>query len=661
MAEYARNLDDEELVSEKVSEEGQLVVFRLADEEFGVDIGMVKEIVRVPDITPMPRSPEFVAGICNLRGNILPVIDTRIRFSMPPGEKSDHTRLLVIDLDGHYIGLIVDAMREVMRMSHSLVEPPPSVCKGVDSQFLDGVVKMDDGRRLVLMLDLQEVVAIESGPKQASMGAVGVRDDTGLGQAEAVEEEHLVSFNLAGEEYAFNITNVREILKVPEITAVPNVPAYVKGLFTIRNQLLPIIDLRHMLGLAELVSEYQLVVDRAMAEQKRLEEKVINALELGRQMAGLTDPSKTAFGLWLGRYDTSSVDIEQGIKKLEKCREDFVRAAGEAMKNQGAANDGGSIAPLSKNVLDTMTGFKQAIADYHQEDQRVMVVEASGHYVGYLVDSVNEVMRIPRSFIDETPAMAASQRKEVRGVARLDDGGRLVMIMDEKTLVTREAGKVIEQISDRQGASGSEKMTGTSTALSQMNIEEEQLVTFGIAEQEYGVPIMQVQEINRVGDITIVPRAPYFVDGVTNLRGHVIPVIDIRGLFGLTRKEIDDRTRVIIVDIGGNKTGLRVDNVNEVLRLPKSEIEKTPSIITSSGTNNFMVGVCKIEEGRRMITLLDVKKILDDKEAAQLNALNRQQKDTAEADEPETGEPVEETIEEHLVNSGVDAPAYDPA
>ena len=669
MAELARNMDEADHASAVVSKEGQLVVFRLADEEFGVDIGMVKEIVRVPEITPMPRSPEFVAGICNLRGNILPVIDTRLRFTMRPGEKTDHTRLLVVDLDGNYVGLIVDAMREVMRMNYSLVEPPPSFCKGVDSQFLDGVVKMDNGRRLVLMLNMREVVAFEGRSGQAAQGTVGsmvAREGAGSIQAESVEEEHLVSFNLAGEEYAFNIAKVREILKVPEITAVPNVPEYVKGLFTIRNQLLPIIDLRRMLGLSGLVNEYHQIVDRALEEQKRLTEKVINAKDLGKQAGNLIDPAKTSFGLWLNRYDTSSVEIEQDIKKLEKYREDFHRAAIEFVQSRdtgqetASGQESESIGPLSKNLQDMLAGFKQVVAEHHMEDQRVMVVESSGLYAGYLVDSVNEVMRIQRSFIDDTPAMAASKGKEIKGVARLDDGKRLVMIMDEQTLVTSEAGQAIKRISDQKGGLGSEKMTAKSVTLGQANTEEEQLVTFGIAEQEYGVPIMQVQEINRISDITTVPRAPYFVDGVTNLRGHVIPVIDIRRLFGLKSKEFDDRTRVIIVDIAGSKTGLRVDHVNEVLRLPKNEIEKTPSIITASGTNKFMVGVCKIEEGRRIITLLDVKQILDEKEMAQLNIVNSQQPDADDGEERDEERPREtETFEPEEIEA--DEPGNAPA
>jgi len=124
------NIQDTIMDTVLKSDEGQVVVFRLAEEEFGVDINNVKEIVRLPDITPIPRSPEYVAGICNLRGNVLPVIDTRNRFSMETEATTDHTRLLVVESGGVQTSLIVDSVREVMRMHDAHKEPPPPCLPG---------------------------------------------------------------------------------------------------------------------------------------------------------------------------------------------------------------------------------------------------------------------------------------------------------------------------------------------------------------------------------------------------------------------------------------------------------------------------------------------------------------------------------------------------
>jgi purine-binding chemotaxis protein CheW len=238
------------------------------------------------------------------------------------------------------------------------------------------------------------------------------------------------------------------------------------------------------------------------------------------------------------------------------------------------------------------------------------------------------VLRIPKSVINETPAMATSDRKELKAVAKLDDGKRLIMIMDESSLVSGETTAMLSQI-QKQGEKNKHAAADSSRSLAQESIDEEQLVTFSIGKEEYGIRIMQVQEINRLADVTHVPRAPYFIDGMTNLRGNVIPVINIRRLFNLEEREADDRTRVIIVDIDGNKTGLRVDAVNEVLRLSRNDIDPAPDIVTENGAGKLMQGICKIENGNRMVVLLDVSEILDKKEMKNLQALNSGHEDAA--------------------------------
>jgi len=608
----------------QAADEGQLVVFRLADEEFGININNVKEIVRLPDITPIPRSPDYVAGICNLRGCVLPVIDTRARFSMDSGEKTDHTRLLVVEANGQSTGLIVDDMREVMRVNESLLEPPPSVCRGVEREFLSGVLKMNSGDRLILTLNLEEVIAVEADSGKGNGAEKGAEAATARRNEETIEEEQLVSFKIADEEYAFKISKVREILKVKEVTEVPNVPDYVKGLFTIRNQLMPVLDLRGLLGISSLVAERQAIIDRGVEEHQAWMENVRNALKSGMHSA-VSDFRKAAFGKWLEAYNTSSIEIEAALKRLKRVRADFSDAATRAFEARAASRkenqvDLEEIESHSRVMLDVLGEFRNAIEVHTSEDQRIMVVDADDMSIGYLVDGVDEVIRIPKSIIDETPLLASSERRELRGVAKLDEGERLIMIMDETALVGRETSRVLSKLNSGAGPI-EEDGNMQEESLAQQSMSEEQLVTFTINREEYGIRIMQVQEINRLTEITSVPRAPYFIDGMTNLRGNVIPVINVRELFGLENKEVDDRTRIIIVDIAGNKTGLRVDQVNEVLRLSKHDIENTPSIIRSGKSNRFMDGVCKLDGGKRMVMLLDVEQVLDQSELQSMNSM----------------------------------------
>ena len=136
--------------------------------------------------------------------------------------------------------------------------------------------------------------------------------------------------------------------------------------------------------------------------------------------------------------------------------------------------------------------------------------------------------------------------------------------------------------------------------------------------EEYGVPISQIQEIDRLSKITKVPKAAPFVEGVTNLRGEVIPVLDTRKRFDLEAKASDDRTRIMIVELGGVKTGLIVDSVREVLSLPKKDIAPPPEAIHSGIDQHFISGIGKVDSGKRMVVLLDVEKILSKTEQAEL-------------------------------------------
>ncbi|HAO23481.1 MAG: hypothetical protein BWK80_33750 [Desulfobacteraceae bacterium IS3] len=600
------------------SDDNQVVVFRLFKEEFGIQISNVREIVRMPDVTPIPRSPDYVAGICNLRGNVLPVIDMRIRFGMESQEATDHTRLLVVESGGTQNSLIVDNVREVMRMNLSDMEPPPTACLGDDRQFLSGVIKIDNGKRLILMLNLDELMAVSEDKSRTQTRSERVETIKTAEKTKA-EEEQLVSFKIAGDEYAFNIEKVLEILKISNITAVPNVPEYVRGLFTIRNHLLPILDLRRMLGLPDLISEHFMVIDKAISDHSAWFDSLKHILEAGGHFKGDTDSRSGRFGVWLEGFKTSSVEVENVIKQLKRARmslysegTEIVEIKGRSDKNALSLLDS-DVKPRLNLVLDLLEELKKVLELHISEEQRALVVETDQMSVGYLVDWVDEVIRVPKSVIDKTPTLATSERRELKAVAKLDNGERLIMIMDESALVSRETSRLIAETRGEDIAESDLGKTEEKT-LAQQIMDDEQLVTFTIDNEEYGIRIMQIQEINRLSEITAVPRAPYFIDGMTNLRGNVIPVLNIRRLFGLDDLDINDRSRIIIVDIGGNKTGLRVDSVNEVLRLSKRNIESTPSVVTSTGANRYMEGVCKLDGGKRIAVLLDVEKILDEKE-----------------------------------------------
>lgn len=116
-------------------DEKQLVIFDLAEETYGVDIGSVREIIRIQEITKVPRTPEFVEGVINLRGKVIPVIALRKRFRFHQAEATKDTRIVVVDIGGTDIGVVVDAVTEVLRLSGDAVEPPTGVITTADPKF----------------------------------------------------------------------------------------------------------------------------------------------------------------------------------------------------------------------------------------------------------------------------------------------------------------------------------------------------------------------------------------------------------------------------------------------------------------------------------------------------------------------------------------------
>ena len=141
--------------------ERQLVVFDLADEVYGVEINTVREIIRMQAVTSVPDAPEFIEGVMNLRGSVIPIVDLRKRFGLPAGEMTADTRVVVVDISGQGIGVIVDAVTEVLRITESSIEPASSVVTTEDSYYIQGIAKLTD--RLLILLDIEKALGEEVG------------------------------------------------------------------------------------------------------------------------------------------------------------------------------------------------------------------------------------------------------------------------------------------------------------------------------------------------------------------------------------------------------------------------------------------------------------------------------------------------------------------
>jgi chemotaxis signal transduction protein len=556
------------------------------------------------------------------------VIDMRTRFGMERAAETDRTRVLVVDIDGVKTGLRVDRVKEVTRVWRSDIEPPPAAIRGTTSDYLEGVVKLDKGQRIVMALNAAQVCEIGVVPKVSDVrnGATaasetGPTEPAGKARSVDAEVQKMVTFRIAKEEFAFHMEHVREILRVQTPNQVPDVPDYVLGVLTVRGQILPVIDLRRLLQQRSLAAEFAESCRSVREEYARWIDQMEKIFAGG---ASKVDSSVTeVLRKWLAETNSSSQLLmevlakarglnEKVIKQIQlrvKCEERGDREAAQVCGEEALSGGRETVAALRQ--------FEQQIAEHIQEDQRIIVVDAEGFVLGLVVDHVHEVLNVPKNLMEPTPRITSTGGTELSGIAKLDDGSRLIMVLDVANLMKDQ--KVRNVHDSAQHAIRREKSGEThKAAVAAQELSEVQLVTFMLGAEEYGVPISQIQEIDRLGKITKVPKAAQFIEGITNLRGEVIPVLDTRKRFELDVKPSDDRTRLIIVDLAGIKTGLVVDSVREVLNLAKKDIAPPPEAIGSSVDRQFISGIGKVDAGKRMIVLLDVERILSRQEQVEL-------------------------------------------
>ena len=134
----------------------QLVSFRLADEEYGIEIKKVREIILVGEITRVPQTPPYVKGLIKLRSTVIPIIDLKLRFGLPETEPTDETRIVVANVAGKTIGVIVDAVSEVLRISQEQIAPPPPTVAGLGREYLVGLARLKE--RLLILLDIEKII-----------------------------------------------------------------------------------------------------------------------------------------------------------------------------------------------------------------------------------------------------------------------------------------------------------------------------------------------------------------------------------------------------------------------------------------------------------------------------------------------------------------------
>ncbi len=148
-------------------EHRQCVTFKLDDEIYGINVMLVQEVLRVTDIAPVPGAPEYVIGIINLRGNVVTVIDTRMRFGLPSKEFDDSTRIVIIETESQTVGIVVDSVAEVVDIYSNEIETAPNVGNDETARYIEGVVSRDD--ELLILVDLNKLLTEDEWADMSSI------------------------------------------------------------------------------------------------------------------------------------------------------------------------------------------------------------------------------------------------------------------------------------------------------------------------------------------------------------------------------------------------------------------------------------------------------------------------------------------------------------
>jgi purine-binding chemotaxis protein CheW len=262
--------------------------------------------------------------------------------------------------------------------------------------------------------------------------------------------------------------------------------------------------------------------------------------------------------------------------------------------------------------LRTLFGLPRM--DYSEQQRIVVTTLPGGLHVGLVTDAVKEVLSVPRAQADPMPGMlvAGDQLQEFSSICRLDGGKRLVSILATDKLLRLPA---IEQALDAARslrgpeANHHKDAMNNDADIDMATDDDTQVVIFRLGAEEFGVPIMSVQEIVRVPEaLTRVPRTPAFVEGVINLRGTVLPVIDQRSRLGLAPIARNERQRIMVYLLGGKRTGFIVDSVAEVLRIPRAHVVPAPAM--SPEQSLLISRVAKLDGDKRMVLLIDPSHLL---------------------------------------------------
>lgn len=465
----------------------------------------------MPALARIPQAPPALLGVANLRGAVLPVAGARELLKKPAVTITSDSRAIVLDL-GAPVALLVDSIEALETIDPAQVETRQKELSAEGAEKLLGAFPVGQGKEVAKLLDVKTLLEsafvnrARTEPKVRSRA----QDIAQHSSETATNTEMLVTFEVAGQEFALPLKAVQEILPVPEsVTAVARAEAQVLGVIAVRDSLLPLMSLRGLLGF-------------------------------------------------------------------------------------GAYQDG-------------------------DDRQKVVVVNLEGAQVGLVADQARAIVAADSNGIDPIPPALAARtggETQIKAIYRAEGGRRLISILSPEQLFREDVMQRLAAETTRDRAQTSETRSSSRELI---------FLVFRLGDDEFGLPIEAVVEVAQVpAQVTRLPKTPKFLEGVVNLRGEVLPVVDQRRRFDMPKLVESEGRKLVIMKTERHRAGLIVDSVSDVLRTRAENIEPPPDL--TDDMTRLIRGVINLQESKRLVLLLDPTEMLTRAEQKLLDSFQAESK-----------------------------------
>lgn len=492
------------MITEKRAVDNQLVTFQMANEDFGIPVSQVRDIIKIPEITEVPNTPDFFEGVVNLRGDIVSVINMGRRCGLKGSPRDELSRIIVISMNDVTLGLEVDSVTEVFHIGDREIKAPPLVAKGKGKKFVHGMIEVDTDNKIIQLVDLEQVVGDQSRIREINERKSRTESALDADQ-EKDEEVQVVSFRLGREYYALDIFLVEEIITLPEVTSVPQSPLFIKGVIALRNEMIPLVDSHNLFRLpASKEEQKQLVIIVRWGDLVigLIVDDISEVLSISKNMLFPPPPNithedaeqldgviKSEFGdhvqliMYLNLEKLFSVQDQEILTEIRSETRDDTQTTTdqgrEATRNIVCFNVGEEIfgIPIEEVIeivrVHEITSIPQTPAfisgminlrgqvitvidlrnrfmlgsKSHDELTRIIIVEIENLKTGILVDSVESVLSIQeKDFEPPPPVVSGIGGQFIESVVTVPSRSRMLIVINLDQILTLEEKDELSRI-----------------------------------------------------------------------------------------------------------------------------------------------------------------------------------------------------------------------